>query len=117
MSTIDFIEQKEEAALQARESATECGLCGVKFGVGPGLERKARGIVDKDQPGLAACLECAESIYGDTNVDGDPMADDDELQNRAERAHEAWLSAYYGGGTPMNDAERAEADAQRRDFR
>ena len=70
MST-DAIDLKHEAAEQARESATECGLCGVELGVGPGKVRKAHGIVDKEQPGLAVCLECAWQEYGDTNIDGE----------------------------------------------
>lgn len=38
-----------------------------------------------------------------------------ELQNRAERAHERWLSSYYGGSTPTfaEDYERSQAEARK----
>jgi hypothetical protein len=54
-------------------------------------------------PGLHALIGCALR-YSELGVN--------ELQNRAELAHERRLEAYYGGDHPQTDRERCEVLAR-----
>lgn len=86
-------EMREETATVERDRTTHCACCDRKF---EGRVRKARGIVDRDRPGYQPCVECGEEFYGDTNQAGEPIADDETLAERDEKASQAQLENYAG---------------------